>query len=126
MFHDIPYIFLPISLRSGTRWRSLRLYKFVLEEKKWLVEQILKRELEQPSTSITVILDEMKSRYDLNDEDLQEWVNLYSEDLISNVQSNYATVCPMGDEGIQAVFDWQFSGNSTKSLRRIIYKHLHR
>lgn len=101
-----PFIFDPLQLRSGIRYRNLKNHFFSSEEKKWVCRDLIANNdiststLSWNSTRFLYYQD----NYFISKEVLYDWVDIYicDEPLIAGRPN---ITCPVDDIGIQIIED---------------------
>ena len=92
-----PTIFLPISLRSGDKFRALRRYCFNTEEKQWVCDHIVSS-CDDIESKIDCDIVLFCKRYQLNPSIVTSWINQYADGISFNVR-----VCPVDSVGINII-----------------------
>ena len=101
---SLPPIFMPILLRSGNKFRSLKQHRFTFDEKTWICQQystFLGYFQDPKSLIFTLPLEAFCLRYDISSVVVRdEWIASYTMDeilLAGKCESRYAN-CSVLDE----------------------------
>ena len=76
--HNVPTVLLPISLRSGIRYRSLAQYNFLPHDKLWVCETLVNL-CTNFETELLQVIQAFSKRYYMKNKTVIEWMNIYSE-----------------------------------------------
>ena len=120
---EIPTIFLPLNLRSGSKFRSLKHYCFCSEEKLWVCMHLVSscEELDRDLASdVQVFCDKYSLKYPLKYSLITAWINQYADGV-----SFSDIVCPIDGDRIQAILGivavGSRSGESKAEYQKILY-----
>lgn len=114
-----PNIFLPINLRSGLRFRSLKRYCFSPSEKLWVCAHIVSscQHLDKDlMTYIHYFCDKYLVKYSL----VTAWINQYADGV-----SFSDAICPLDGDGIQAILGIVTIGSQTGESQTEYQKRLY-
>lgn len=74
---EMPSIFQPIELRSGSRYRSLQNHFFSIAEKLWVCKQVI-----GPfvcfSADLAPVIADLSDRYSIDYDAVESWINMYT------------------------------------------------
>ena len=81
---DTPSIFMPMTLRTGTKYKALSHHCFSVPEKQWLCLHITHKK-SLSDVSIRDIITEISTRHDIDSEHVMEWYRVIASGMMFSV-----------------------------------------